>query len=121
MFPPSLRGAATVLRPSGRFVFSVPHPATDTAYRVWERDDNGRKICLKLDRYFETGATVCDWSMPRLGTVVDAVLAPYACGLVRHAVERRIRDRRSARATTDGGAGRSKSHARRLRTHAVSS
>ncbi len=92
MFPPSLKGAATVLRPSGRFVFSVPHPATDTAYRVWERDDNGRKISLKLDRYFETGATVCHWSMPRLRvSVVHAVLAPYACGLVRHAVERRVR------------------------------
>jgi hypothetical protein len=64
--PAVLKGAATVLRRSGRFVFSVPHPATDTAYRVWERDDDGRKISLKLDRYFETGATICHWSMPRL-------------------------------------------------------
>lgn len=64
--PAVLKGAATVLRPSGRFVFSVPHPATDTAYRVWERDDNRRKMSLKLDRYFETGATICHWSMPRL-------------------------------------------------------
>lgn len=62
----TLRGAAAVLRPTGRFVFSVPHPATDVAYRAWERDAAGRKLSLKLDRYFETGATVCDWSMPRL-------------------------------------------------------
>jgi 2-polyprenyl-3-methyl-5-hydroxy-6-metoxy-1,4-benzoquinol methylase len=61
-----LAGAAAVLRPSGRLVFSVPHPATDTPYRVWERDDAGRKASLKLDRYFETGATTCHWSMPRL-------------------------------------------------------
>jgi SAM-dependent methyltransferase len=62
----TLRGAAAVLRPPGRFVFSVPHPATDTAFREWERDGSGAKLCLKLDRYFETGATICDWSMPRL-------------------------------------------------------
>lgn len=62
----TLRGAAAVLRPRGRFVFSVPHPATDMAFRQWERDAGGRKVSLKLDRYFETGATICDWSMPRL-------------------------------------------------------
>ena len=62
----TLAGAAAVLRPTGRFVFSVPHPATDVAYRVWERDAAGAKISLKLDRYFDTGATICDWSMPRL-------------------------------------------------------
>lgn len=62
----TIRGAAEVLRPTGRFVFSVPHPATDVAYREWERDTAGRKLALKLDRYFETGPTVCDWSMPRL-------------------------------------------------------
>jgi hypothetical protein len=62
----TLRGAAAVLRPTGHFVFSVPHPATTLAYREWERDAAGRTISLKLDRYFETGATVFDWSMPRL-------------------------------------------------------
>jgi 2-polyprenyl-3-methyl-5-hydroxy-6-metoxy-1,4-benzoquinol methylase len=61
-----LGGAAAVLRPSGRLVFSVPHPATDTAYREWERDASGGKIALKLDRYFEAGAAICHWSMPRL-------------------------------------------------------
>ena len=62
----TLRAAAVVLRRTGRFVFSVPHPATDVAYREWERDAAGRKLSLKLDRYFDTGATTCDWSMPRL-------------------------------------------------------
>jgi SAM-dependent methyltransferase len=62
----ALRGAFTVLRPGGRMVFSVPHPATDTAFREWERDGAGRKRYLKVDRYFETGPSVCRWSMPRL-------------------------------------------------------
>ncbi len=62
----ALRGAVTVLRPGGRMLFSVPHPATDTSFREWERDGAGRKRYLKLDRYFETGPTVCHWNMPRL-------------------------------------------------------
>lgn len=64
--PGTLGAAATVLRRDGRLVFSVPHPATDTAFREWERDGFGRKLALKLDRYFDTGPTVCDWNMPRL-------------------------------------------------------
>ena len=61
-----VQAAATVLRRGGRFVFSVPHPATDTAFRQWERDAAGRKLALKLDRYFDTGPAVCDWTMARL-------------------------------------------------------
>ena len=61
-----LRGAFAVLRPGGRMVFSVPHPATDTPFREWERDGAGRKRYLKLDRYFETGAHVNHWNMSRL-------------------------------------------------------
>jgi 2-polyprenyl-3-methyl-5-hydroxy-6-metoxy-1,4-benzoquinol methylase len=64
--PGTLRAAAAVVRSGGRLVFSVPHPATDTAFREWERDALGRKRWLKLDRYFDTGPAVCDWNMPRL-------------------------------------------------------
>lgn len=64
--PGVLRGSYSVLRPGGRMVFSVPHPCTDTAYREWERDAAGRKLSLKIDRYFEPGAATCDWNMPRL-------------------------------------------------------
>ena len=64
--PETLRGAAAVLRSGGRFVFSITHPATDTRVREWQRDEAGRKLALKLDGYFDTGASVCHWNMPRL-------------------------------------------------------
>jgi len=62
----ALRGAFAVLRPGGRMVFSVPHPATDMPFREWARDEAGRKRHLKLDRYFETGQDLCHWNMSRL-------------------------------------------------------
>lgn len=64
--PGTLRAAAAVLQPGGRLVFSVPHPVTDPMFREWERDESGRKLSLKLDRYFESGPGVCEWNMPRL-------------------------------------------------------
>jgi len=64
--PRVFRSANFVLRPSGRFAFSVPHPATEMPFRVWERDALGNKLSLKLDRYFESGPAICDWNMPRL-------------------------------------------------------
>jgi 2-polyprenyl-3-methyl-5-hydroxy-6-metoxy-1,4-benzoquinol methylase len=60
------RAAAIVLRRTGRMVISVPHPATDTAYREWERDADSHKRALKIDRYFDSGAAVCNWNMSRL-------------------------------------------------------
>lgn len=57
---------AAVLRPSGRFVFSVPHPATDTVIREWERDEQGNKVALKIDRYFASGPSTMHWNMARL-------------------------------------------------------
>ena len=62
----TLRGAAAVLRAGGRFVFSIPHPVTETLVREWLRDEAGQKLALKLDRYFDSGASVCHWNMPRL-------------------------------------------------------
>ena len=61
-----LRDAHTVLQEDGRFVFSVPHPATDMPAREWERNAHGRKLALKVGRYFETGPAVMDWTMRRL-------------------------------------------------------
>jgi len=62
----ALRASARALRTDGRVVFSVPHPATDTPVREWERDDAGRKLALRVDRYFETGPAEFQWNMKRL-------------------------------------------------------
>jgi 2-polyprenyl-3-methyl-5-hydroxy-6-metoxy-1,4-benzoquinol methylase len=59
-------GASIVLRRAGRMVISVPHPATDTAYREWDRGPDSQKRALKIDRYFETGTAMCSWNMSRL-------------------------------------------------------
>ena len=50
----------------GRLVISVLHPGTDTARRGWELDEEGRKLALKIDRYFDTGPRTVSWSMERL-------------------------------------------------------
>lgn len=64
--PATLSGMCRVLKPTGRAVFSVPHPVTDSPVREWVRDEQGRKLALRLDRYFDTGPAVCHWNMPRL-------------------------------------------------------
>ena len=48
-------GVYALLRPGRRFVASITHPCTDTPFRVWERDKNGKKRWLCIDRYFERG------------------------------------------------------------------
>lgn len=61
-----LKVSHDVLEPDGRFVFSVPHPATDTPYREWQSSSDGEKEALRIDRYFDTGPALMDWSMARL-------------------------------------------------------
>lgn len=62
------------LQPGGRMVFSVPHPCTDTPYREWLRDAGGQQLALMIDRYFESGPTVCCWRSKRLSCHWDT---PY--------------------------------------------
>ncbi len=62
----AFRAAYNVLRPGGRMAFSDAHPCTDPPFREWERDEQGRKLSLKIDRYFETGPGYCFWNMKRL-------------------------------------------------------
>lgn len=64
--PAVIRSTSNVLKPGGRFVFSVPHPCTDTPVREWERDADGNQIALKIDRYFDSGVKVSRWQMSRL-------------------------------------------------------
>ena len=51
-----------MLRPGCRFVASITHPCTDTPHRVWERDENGAKRWLCVDRYFERGSFEYTWT-----------------------------------------------------------
>lgn len=64
--PKALHGAHSVTKRGGRLVFSVPHPLTDPPVRGWERDEDGNKVALRIDRYFETGPWMVDWNMARL-------------------------------------------------------
>ncbi len=64
--PGTFGNVASVLVPTGRFIFSVPHPTTNTRFREWERDETGEKIALRIDGYFDTGPDECHWNMPRL-------------------------------------------------------
>ncbi len=59
----ALAGAAGL---APRVVFSIAHPGTDTPSREWVRDDHGRKLALRIDRYFDAGHDDLRWEMPRL-------------------------------------------------------
>lgn len=61
-----LRSAASLLVPGSRFIYSIPNPTTTTPHRQWERDEAGRKLSLKIDRYFESGPRRMQWNMARL-------------------------------------------------------
>lgn len=56
-----LRGVHAALRPGGRFVASITHPCSDTPFRRWEKDEDGRKRWLCLDRYFDHGPLEYAW------------------------------------------------------------
>jgi 2-polyprenyl-3-methyl-5-hydroxy-6-metoxy-1,4-benzoquinol methylase len=68
-----LRAARTLLAPGGRIVISVPQPANDTTYRRWKRDEQGRKLALEIDRYFDAEATMLKWSEPRVARAFRTV------------------------------------------------
>ncbi len=65
--------AARVLRPGGRFVFSVPHPCFDTVFRRgrmvsgWVREEGlavkGKPLYFRMDDYFRTGLFSFPWAL----------------------------------------------------------
>lgn len=94
------RAAFGVLKPGGRMAFSDAHPGTDPPYREWDRDEQGRKRSLKIDRYFDTGPGYCFWNMKRLKyhwngpvwrrTIEELCTAIAGAGfLIRHIAEPR--------------------------------
>jgi len=64
--PAVVRAVHRVLTTQGRFVFSIPHPATVTPFREWDQDADGNRGALKVDCYFESGPRVLRWEMKRL-------------------------------------------------------
>lgn len=59
-----MQAVATLLRSHGRFVFSIPHPCTDTPVRTWETHADGRRGGLTIDRYFASGLYETEWDYP---------------------------------------------------------
>ena len=64
--PAVVRAVHRVLANQGQFVFSIPHPATVTPFREWDKDADGNRGALKVDYYFESGPRVLRWDMKRL-------------------------------------------------------
>jgi len=52
----ALRSMYRVLVDRGLLIFSIPHPCFSTPNCGWVRDNKGKKLYWKVDRYFEEGA-----------------------------------------------------------------
>jgi SAM-dependent methyltransferase len=59
--PKVLRSIHDALVPGGRLVASIPHPCSDTPFRMWEKDDSGANRWLCIDRYFDRGPLEYAW------------------------------------------------------------
>lgn len=69
----AIHEVARVLRPGGRFVFSVVHPCFDTVFRGsrmvsgWVREGGrthgGKALYFRVDDYFRTGLVSFPWSL----------------------------------------------------------
>lgn len=57
----TFRAARALLRPGGRFVASITHPATNTPSREWLREPGGGKRALCVDRDFEPTVIQYPW------------------------------------------------------------
>jgi 2-polyprenyl-3-methyl-5-hydroxy-6-metoxy-1,4-benzoquinol methylase len=63
-----LKASRRVLASDGRLAFSITHPITGAPHATWERDEHGQKGARRIDRYFESGPYVLNWTMQRLTT-----------------------------------------------------
>ncbi|MFZ1023756.1 MAG: class I SAM-dependent methyltransferase [Thermoplasmata archaeon] len=60
-----MRGVFRVLRPGGRFAFSISHPV-NTAAVGWERPRQRPRGALLINNYFDEGPAPLRWNMKRL-------------------------------------------------------
>ena len=58
-----MAGAARLLRPNGRLVFSVAHPVNNTPGTRWLRPQVGHHGPLLIDRYFDEGPVYVGWKL----------------------------------------------------------
>jgi 2-polyprenyl-3-methyl-5-hydroxy-6-metoxy-1,4-benzoquinol methylase len=63
-----LVAARRVLAPKGRMVFSIVHPIASSPVHEWVREEEGVKGAMAIDRYFDSGPFVLNWTMERLTT-----------------------------------------------------
>ncbi|MCE1245443.1 MAG: class I SAM-dependent methyltransferase [Firmicutes bacterium] len=63
----AIKGAAKVLKTGGNFIFSIPHPCTDTKLRKWHKDAEGKTIGLTINYYFEAGMDTFNWVETAIG------------------------------------------------------
>lgn len=72
----ALRAVHAVLAPGGRFVATIEHPCSNPPLRRWERDANGDKRWLCIDRYFERTTRTFTWERWPTGFTTSATHAP---------------------------------------------
>lgn len=58
-----LDGIRSVSKSGGRVALLVVHPVQTAGYREWEKDARGRKVALRLDRYFDSGRRIGTWKI----------------------------------------------------------
>ncbi len=63
---PILAASRRVLTPGGKMAFSIVHPIASSPVHEWVRDERGAKGAMGIDRYFDSGPFVLNWTMERL-------------------------------------------------------
>lgn len=60
---------ARVLKPTGRFLFSIPHPCFERRSKRegWQEDEEGHPVYFKVDRYFDEGPYEYEFTMKSAG------------------------------------------------------
>jgi SAM-dependent methyltransferase len=67
----SLRAVSEVLKPSGRLVFSIPHPFNDASTR-WSSPRVGHHGPRLIDNYFDEGPFTLEWKLRGTSGVMRA-------------------------------------------------